>query len=355
MKINPTNCIPSLCTPSARANLILLLFALPTQCIFALNNGLSNSKSINSKQLSECNHTPSNHNCEQHKALNCIAPHVTNFAKTGCFLPPTCNPPKILNTSQNSCVMPLPDPTVECQKPLVLSTNKNDCILPNTKPVLHSLEQQWDIDVGQQLTIPLVVEDAEQDSFKIVSSFTTDVTLNAISETAQPTVQFQWTPRISYENKIQTIKFYAKETKTAEKYASNSVSVRIRVWPEGGREIASIRNLIITSCLWNAGTLALSGKVLLNAMLTTAEKQDFMARNTIINVFSHKTINNNSFITTTSLTFDQEGNWQAFINLPLLQVPCAITLQYLNTVNTTRVMNHPLYPAQCNTANSDLS
>jgi hypothetical protein len=341
--------------PASANLLLLLLFALSTQCVLALNDELSNPKSVHSKQLSECSHSNSNDNCDHRKAFLCIPPQVINPAKTGCFLPPSCNPPKILNIAQNSCVMPLSDPTVVCQEPKVLNTSKTACIIPNTKPILHSLEQQWDIEVGQQLTIPLVVEDAEQDSFKIISSFTTDITLSEILETEPPTVQFQWIPRISHENKIQTIKFYAKETKSAEKYASNSVSVRIRVWPQGGQELASIHHFIITSCLWNAGTLALSGKIIFNGMLTSTEKQDFMARNTIVNVFGQKTINNDPFITTTALTFDQDGNWQAFFSLPLLQVPCYITLQYLNTVNTTHVFNHPLHPTQCNTSNSDLS
>ena len=280
----------------------------------------------------------------------CTNGQVLNAAKTACITPTSictngqvlnattntcvtldpvvCKSPQVLNSAKTACVTPTTTTPPTCVSPQVLNTAKTACITPtttttNTKPVLNAVAKQWDATVGELFTIPLSVNDAEQDEFTILGKVAGSK-LSAIHADAAglPSIDFEWTPTAAQANKIFTITFQAKETKTTQKLVSNKVSVKIRVWAAGNRNSASVKTFTVTTSKFASGKLDLSGKVTLNSILTAAEKKDFLAQKLDLTV-SDK---NGVLIGSVPLTLDASGNWSA--TLPANQATCDIVLQY---------------------------
>lgn len=254
----------------------------------------------------------------------------------------TCVLPQILNTATNSCVTTAPVvPTCKSTETLTNNVCVTKTVTPtikNTKPVLNAVAPQWDATVDELISIPLSVKDAEQDEFKIVQTpiVLSGTKLSKVHQDAAglPSIDFEWTPKISQVNKIQTITFYAKETKTTDKYASNKVSVKVRVWAAGNRDLASITKLNVMTSKWEAGQLNLEGNVVFNNLLTSVEKQKFIAQKFDLTVNSGKSAGG-TLIGATPLTLDKNGNWT--VSLPVKLPPCDITLQF-NGQNATRTV-----------------
>ncbi len=280
----------------------------------------------------------------------CSSTQVLNTAKNVCEnkpapVVPTCSSTQVLNTAKNVCEnKPAPVVVPTCKSTEVLNATKTACVTKpasvvtptvtpvskvNTKPVLNSVNAEWNIEVGQQLIIPLSVKDAEQNEFELKGT-TTGSKFGSVYTDAKsllPTIDFQWTPTITQQNKIYTISFQAKETKTAEKYASNKVSVRIRVWAAGNRDAASVSKFNVATSAWSANKLTLTGNVVFNNLLTPAERQAFIAKKFDLTVTSDST-GKGALIATTPLTLDSKGNWSVSFPLAQTQVPCNITVQY---------------------------
>lgn len=216
----------------------------------------------------------------------------------------TCIPPEVLNSAKTACLAPSP--------------------LVNTKPVLNSVAPQWDVTVGELLTIPLTVNDAEQDEFsiigsKLIGSSYSDVQTDA---TGLPSIDFEFTPTATQVNKIFTVTFQAKETQTAKHLMSNKVTVKIRVWAAGDKNAASITKLNVTKSKSVAGILNLAGSVTFSKLLTTAEQQDFTSQNLTLSI-SDK---NGTLLDTAPLTWSTKGKWVA--TLPIAQTVCDIVLRF---------------------------
>ncbi len=234
----------------------------------------------------------------------------------------TCTLPKVLNTAKTACITPTPT----CTSTQVLTNNV--CVtkaVANTKPVLNAVVQQWDAQVGELLTIPLSVNDAEQDDFVILPSLLVGSKLGDVyqSEAGFPTVDFKWTPTTANVNKIQAITFQAKETATKQKYVSNKISVKVRVWAAGNRDAASITKLNVMTSKFTAGNLKLAGNVKFNGLLTATERNDFIAQPLDLTVTNNS---DSALIGTVALTLDVKGNWSA--TLPIAQNVCDIVLQF---------------------------
>jgi hypothetical protein len=193
----------------------------------------------------------------------------------------------------------------------------------NTNPVLNAVAPQWDAKVGELISIPLSVKDAEQDAFMMTGSVVGSK-FSAIHPDAAglPSIDFSWTPTAAQVNKIFTITFQAKESKTTQRLASNKVAVKIRVWAAGDKSAASITKLNVITSKWTAGKLNLAGNVVINGLLTPAEKQAFVAQKLDLTVSG----SNGALIGSTPLTIDVKGNWAAV--LPVTQTPCDIILQF---------------------------
>jgi hypothetical protein len=293
----------------------------------------------------------------------CVAPQVLN-ASNVCVTPvPVCKGGTILNAAKDTCVTP-PPPT--CVSPQVLNATKDACVTPilkvpvckstevltanvcvakpapvvtpkpvtptpvipvskiNTKPVLNAVALQWDAKVGELITIPLSVKDTEQDAFMMIGSVAGSKfsAVHPDEKTLLPTIDFQWTPTAVQVNKIYTIPFQAKETKTTQKFISNKVSVRIRVWAASDRNSASITKLNVMTNVWTAGKLNLAGNVIFNNLLTAAERKNFIAQKLDLTVSDSKGV----LVGSTPLTLDEKGNWS--VVLPATQATCDIILQF---------------------------
>ncbi|MDD5227848.1 MAG: hypothetical protein PHN45_01265 [Methylococcales bacterium] len=261
----------------------------------------------------------------------CTNGQVLNPAQTACITPtpvvPTCTNGQVLNPAKTACVTSTPVvPT--CTNGQVLNPAKTACISApvtkvNTAPVLNAVAPQWDAKVGELISIPLSVKDAEQDTFTMTGSVNGSK-FSAVHPDAAglPSIDFTWTPTATQVNKIFTVTFQAKETKTTQHLASNKVSVKIRVWAAGNKSAASITKLNVITSKWTAGKLNLAGNVVLNSLLTPAEKQTFIAQKLDLTVSS----SSGALVGSTPLTLDTKGNWSA--TLPVTQSPCDIILQF---------------------------
>ncbi len=306
----------------------------------------------------------------------CLNGQVLNPAKTACVIPapiiptckstevltanvcvakpvvvipttviPTCKTTEILNSTKTACVLkPVTVAPPTCATGEFLNITKTACVKPpvvavNTNPVLNAVAQQWDAKVGELITIPLSVKDAEQDVFAMSGSVAGSK-FSAVHPNAGnlPTIDFLWTPTASQVNKIFTISFMAKETKTALKLASNKVAVKIRVWAAGDRSTASITKLNVMTSAWSAGKLTLAGNVVFNNLLTAAEKQTFIDQKLDLTVTNGKNPIGGALVGAATVTLDKIGNWSISLPVAQAQIPCDVTLQY-DGQNASRTVN----------------
>jgi hypothetical protein len=220
--------------------------------------------------------------------------------------------------------------TPKCTSEQVLNAAKTACVakpataVKNTKPVLSPVAQQWDVQVGEMLKIPLTVVDAEQDEFVITTSKLAGSSLSDVyqNDTGLPTIDFEWTPTQANVNKIQTLSFQAKEKSTKQKYTSNKIAVKVRVWAEGDRNNASITKLNVMTSKFSGGNLNLAGNVKFNNLLTATERQAFIEQTLDLTVNDA----NGSPINSSPLTLDKQGKWT--VSIPMTSAPCDITLEF---------------------------
>ena len=214
---------------------------------------------------------------------------------------------------------------ITCIAPRVLINNVCSIVSTiNTKPSVNAIAQQWDVQVGETLIIPISVNDAQEDDFQIIASKLTGSSLSDhyVGESGLPSVDFKWTPAAVDVNKIKTITFNAKESNTKQKYVSNKISVKIRVWPEGDRDFASITKLKVTKTVWKDGMLNLVGAITFNKLLTNTERQDFIDKSPYLSLYNLSGVE----IYSMPLAVKFNGNWQISAKIPF--VPCDITLQF---------------------------
>lgn len=286
----------------------------------------------------------------------CVSPQILDTTTNSCFTPvPVCTGGAVLNAAKDTCVAK-PAPVVPvCKSTEILTANV--CVakkpvrppkpivtpLPvipskvNTAPVLNAVAPQWDAKVGELISIPLSVKDAEQDAFMMTGSVVGSK-FSAVHPDAAglPSIDFTWIPGANQVNKIFTITFQAKE-KTPQKLASNKVAVKIRVWAAGDKSAASITKLNVITSKWTAGKLNLAGNVVLNSLLTPAEKQAFIAQKLDLTVSG----SNGALVGSTPLTIDAKGNWS--VSLPATQASCDIILQF-NGQNAARTVTGCVKP-----------
>ncbi len=283
----------------------------------------------------------------------CSNGQILNSAQTACVTPPpvipACASGQVLNPAKTACVISTPIvPT--CATGEFLNLTKTACVKPpvtavNTKPVLNAVALQWDAQVGVLTTIPLSVKDAEQDVFSMSGSVQGSK-FSAVHPDAAglPSIDFSWTPTAAQANKIYSISFMAKETKTALKLTSNKVAVKIRVWAAGDRSAASITKLNVMTSVWSAGKLTLAGNVKFNSLLTAAEKQTFITQKLDLTVTSGTNPIGGALVGSATVKLDKNGNWSIVLPVAQAQIPCDVTLQY-DGQNASRTVSGS--PATC--------
>lgn len=276
-------------------------------------------------------------------ALVCQTPQILNLTKTACFTPPVCTAPDTLNSTQTGCTKPK---SPVCTPPKILNPAKITCIDPiisptaqNTKPILNPVAQEWDVNVGELLTIPLSVNDPQQDEFTLTSSMILGE-FSAVHHNDEnlPTVDFLFTPTQAHGNKIYTTTFSAKETKTTQHYVSNKIAIKIRVWPSANHDIDAATQLTITSAQWQANQLTMEGQVVLNSLLTQQERQTFIDQQFDLIIRSPE----DNIIHIAPLILSNQGLWKVSFSLPLEQTPCHVVLEFNTRKARHQVLNAPL-------------
>ncbi|MEY3280158.1 MAG: hypothetical protein RL674_143 [Pseudomonadota bacterium] len=276
-------------------------------------------------------------------ALICQTPQVLNLTKTACFTPPVCTAPDTLNSTQTACTKPK---TPVCTPPKILNPAKITCIDPiilptaqNTKPILKTVPQEWDVNVGELLSIPLSVNDAQQDEFTLTSTMIMGE-FGAVHNHNEnlPTVNFLFTPTEEQGNKIYTTTFSAKETKTTQHYVSNKVAVKIRVWPSTNHDIDAATQLTISNAQWQSSTLHLDGQVVLNHLLTMEERQAFINQQFDLIIRSPE----DNILHIEPLILSNQGLWEISFPLSLQQTPCHVMLEFNTRKARHQVLNAPL-------------
>ena len=276
-------------------------------------------------------------------ALVCQTPQILNLTKTACFTPPVCTAPDTLNSTQTACTKPK---TPVCTPPKILNPAKITCVDPiilptaqNTKPILNPIAQEWDVNVGELLTIPLSVNDAQQDEFTLTSTMIMGE-FSAVHHNDEnvPTVDFLFTPTEEQGNKIYTTTFSAKETKTTQHYVSNKVAIKIRVWPSANHDIDAATQLTISNAQWQANILHLDGQVVLNHLLTMEERQAFIDQQFDLIISSPE----NNLLHIEPLILSNQGLWEISFPLSLQQTPCHVMLEFNTRKARHQVLNAPL-------------
>ena len=276
-------------------------------------------------------------------ALVCQTPQILNLTKTACFTPPVCTAPDTLNSTQTACTKPK---SPVCTPPKILNPAKITCVDPiilptaqNTKPILNPIAQEWDVNVGELLTIPLSVNDAQQDEFTLTSTMIMGE-FSAVHHNDEnvPTVDFLFTPTEEQGNKIYTTTFSAKETKTTQHYVSNKVAIKIRVWPSANHDIDAATQLTISNAQWQANILHLDGQVVLNHLLTMEERQAFIDQQFDLIISSPE----NNLLHIEPLILSNQGLWEISFPLSLQQTPCHVMLEFNTRKARHQVLNAPL-------------
>lgn len=217
-------------------------------------------------------------------------------------------------------------------------------LVTDTKPVLHPIDNQWNVQVGEApLSIPLIVSDKEADKFIMQLSNASKATAPkgysfskpyTVSGLNLPAIDFKWAPKPAQKNRNYTAVFVAKET-TGSKLSSNTVTANIFVWPP---RTASAKNVIsqlnIDSAKWNGKALVINGRIGFKSKVS-AVAQKLALKTLRLNLKS-----NSGVIVGTPLTLRPNAKlaWTNTIVLPATQVPCLLKAEYegLRTARTVK-------------------
>jgi hypothetical protein len=218
----------------------------------------------------------------------------------------------------------------------------------DTKPVLHPINEQWDITVGEvPLVIPLIISDAEDDVVAINMSKPTDslATKGAVlspeytdTQSNLPVIDFKWQPTAAQANQTYTVNFTAQEKSEGRKLLSNSVTATIHVWPARKTTTKHIKQFKVQRVQWLNNKLSLEGIVVFKDMLTAGQ------RATSLKTLTVKMRTNSGFSvgSLSPLTVDAKGNWQKTVPFKANAVPCTVKLNYEGLNATSAVKLAPV-------------
>lgn len=260
-------------------------------------------------------------------ATNCAACHLDNFGngyKAGLILA-SASP---LGKFQG---------LIAWLNPTVPSVN-------DTKPILHALDNEWNVTIGEmELVMPLYFSDAEDDSFTLQGSVPTGMTPVPVSIDAQTNLSMaslRWQPTAAQANKTYTVTVFAKESGTGRTLNSDTLTTIVRVWPARTSIDRNVSQFIVRQAQWNNNQLLLAGKLVFKSTITATQRTAALAH-------LKMTIKTESGITMSvplKLTPDINGNWTQILNLTETQVPCTVRLDYEGFTATRTVK---IAPATC--------
>ncbi len=200
------------------------------------------------------------------------------------------------------------------------------------KPVLDSLETEWNATVGEEIVIPVTAYDCNEDPLSIaagkrpkgakVSAATYE------SRTQKWGSQFTWTPQAKQAGKTYTVNFKAKEKVKGRKLASKAGKVRIKV--NAAAAGLSGANLFINRAQWQAE----SGRLLVSGKLSGGASGAALARSQLV-------LLGGGAVLPVQARVNSSGNWSAEIALPESAVPCEVTAQFGGRAGSRSVKRAP--------------
>jgi hypothetical protein len=209
----------------------------------------------------------------------------------------------------------------------------------DSKPVIHPVNAQWDVTVGEAaLFIPLRVSDAEDDNFIIQGTVplgTTVATLTADVQSDLPMASLSWLPTATQANKTYTMTVNAKETGAGRTLVSDTITTNVRVWPARTSATRNVGQFMLRQAQWSNHQLSLAGKLLFKPTVSIAQQAVSLAT-LRMNV---RTEAGMTVGVPVALTPDVAGNWTTVLTLTDAQVPCAVRLDYegLNAARTVKL------------------
>ncbi len=201
-----------------------------------------------------------------------------------------------------------------------LATNQS-----HTKPVVHPLNRQWDVTVGEwPLVIPLRVSDQENDTFALRGLAPAGYSVSPVyRKNNLPTLDLIWSPTAAQGNKTYTLRLYVQETGIANPLQSNTVTAKVRVWPARTSKTRNVRLFMLHSARWQSNTLTLRGQLRLKDGLTATEQAAVLAGLTM-KLTSAKGVN----VSRPVRLAPRNGTWQKRLTLNAETVPCRIRVDY---------------------------
>lgn len=213
-------------------------------------------------------------------------------------------------------------------------------VAADTKPVLHPINPQWDVTVGEiPLLIPLRVSDAENDTFSVRGSAPmTGYSFSAVridSQSNLPTIDFEWAPIATQANKNYKLSVYAQETGAGRTLSSNTVTTNIHVWPARVSATKNVSQFMMQGAQWRNNKLIITGQVIFKPTVTAAN------RATALNTLRMSVRSNSGFVIglPLKLTPNANGKWTKTLTLTGTEVPCLVKLKYegLNAARTVKL------------------
>jgi hypothetical protein len=220
----------------------------------------------------------------------------------------------------------------------------------NTAPVINSVAAEWTTGVNKELTIPLVVNDAQGDNF-VIEAVDASVykpkhpnnflpgtvaysTVAYLTKSGLPAIDLKWTPNadallVSPTGQDFILKIVAKEdTLRVKKLVSKPILVKVHVLPEFTTD-ENLSKLMVSSVNWSAGNLTVKGKV----VFSNPPTDYFLTPSPEITIIGNNTAAIELFTSPQAITFavDGSGDWSTdpLIYTPLsTDIPCSVKVTF---------------------------
>jgi hypothetical protein len=219
----------------------------------------------------------------------------------------------------------------------------------NTAPVINSVAAEWTTGVTKELTIPLVVNDAQGDNFVIEAvdasvykpKHLTNVLPGAVAystayltKSGLPAIDLKWTPNadallVTPTGQDFVLKIVAKEdTLRVKKLVSKPILVKVHVLPEFTTD-ENLSKLMVSSVNWSAGNLTVKGKV----VISNPPTDYFITPSPEITIIGNNTAGIELFTSPQTITFavDGSGDWSTdpLLYTPLAtDIPCSVKVTF---------------------------
>jgi hypothetical protein len=252
-----------------------------------------------------------------------------------------------------------PDGGFETLKPAALQAYQNGGVKPglenylkslqgNAKPVILPIDSEWNVHIGQTLSIPLTIKDDEDEGFAIqlakasptIAAQSYNFAAFALNTNGQPFTTFKWTPSASQTaNKVYTLSFRATEAlSNGTIQVSVPIATKAYLWPKRPLVASHVlQHFKVNSAKWGANKLVLTGNIAFKTSATTAARNTALANLRL----KLKSFGNAAVGVPIKLTVNSAGNWSSTVSLTGVQVPCIVKAEYEQLIAARTVKSVP--------------